>query len=255
MGCRGSWPVCGSEYLEFGGSTSCYILKRGGHAVIIDCGSGLYRSKELLKDCDRIDILLTHLHYDHMIGLLNWSVFPVPPRIFSPFDMWFGQETLARFISPPFWPYTQEAELCAVDSPGELLLDDARAFFHPSNHPDGANILRVETDDGAVCAVFDYEHSEPVPEHIIRDCAVLLYDGMYTEDEYRRHVGWGHSTWQEGRKLARDASVGRIYITHHDPNKTDAVLREMEREAMRDMPNLRFAREGDILTFSLKREV
>lgn len=253
MGCRGSWPVSGPEYLEFGGATSCYILKRGGHAVILDCGSGLYRAKDLLRGCERIDIFLTHLHYDHLIGLLNWGVFPVQPRFFAQFVNWFGRETLARFISPPFWPYTQQAELHEAPSPGQLWLDGVRVFFHPSNHPNGASILRVETEDGAVCAAFDYEHSAPFPTYMARDCSVLLYDGMYAQEEYPQHIGWGHSTWQEGQALAGDNPAGRLLITHHSPERTDAVLREMEREAMESAPNLRFAREGDVLELAQVR--
>lgn len=250
MGCRGSWPVCGPEYSEFGGATSCYILKRGGHAVILDCGSGLYRAKDVLRDCNQIDVLLTHIHYDHLIGLLNWSVFPIQPRFFSQFGRWFGDKTLERFISPPFWPYTQRAELHEVTSPSKLWLDDIQVCFHPSNHPDGASILRVETEDGVVCAAFDYEHSKPFPEYIVQDCALLLYDGMYTEEEYQQRIGWGHSTWKEGWKLTQRVPVGQIVITHHDPQKTDEVLRELEREAMLSVPNLHFAREGDVLALA-----
>lgn len=254
MGCRGSWPVSGLEYQEFGGATSCYILKRGGHAVVLDCGSGLYRGKELLRDCDQIDVLLTHLHYDHLIGLLNWGVFPVPPRLFAQFGNWYGEETLARFISPPFWPYTQQARLHSVSSPGRVELDGVQVLFYPSNHPDGASILRLETEEGAVCAAFDYEHSIPFPGHMARDCSILLYDGMYTREEYRQRVGWGHSTWQEGCALARENPGSRLIITHHSPDRTDEALRELEREAMADMPGLRFAREGDVLDLAPVRQ-
>lgn len=254
MGCRGSWPVSGAEYQEFGGATSCYILKRGGHAVILDCGSGLYRAKELLRDCDQIDVLLTHLHYDHLIGLLNWSVFPVQPRFYAQFGSWFGGETLTRFISPPFWPYTQQAELHEAASPGQVELEGGRVLFHPSNHPDGASILRVETEDGAVCAAFDYEHSAPFPGHMARDCSILLYDGMYTREEYRQRPGWGHSTWQKGCAVAQENRAARLIITHHSPERADEALRALEREAAAAMPGIRFAREGDVLDLTPEEE-
>ena len=76
LGCRGSRPVSGVNCQQFGGATSCYIIKAGQHAVVLDCGTGLYQAEPYLKDCTQIDILLTHLHYDHILGLLDWSVFP-----------------------------------------------------------------------------------------------------------------------------------------------------------------------------------
>lgn len=247
MGCRGSWPVSGPEYQEFGGATSCYILKRGSHAVIVDCGTGLYRAGTLLYRCDQIDILLTHLHYDHLLGLLNWGVFPVPPRLFAPFGHWYGEDSLAQFIHPPFWPYTQRAELHDVSSPGQVELEGVRVLFHPSNHPDGASILRLETEDGALCAAVDYEHSAPFPAHMAQGCAVILYDGMYLEEEYAQHRGWGHSTLEAGQAQARDNPAARVIITHHNPGREDEALRALERKAAVDTPNLCFAREGDII--------
>lgn len=203
----------------------------------------------LLRDCARVDVLLTHIHYDHLIGLLNFGVFPKGARLrfFARFENWFGDETLKRFISPPFWPYTPDfGERINVRSPGEAALDDGvRVLFHPSCHPDGASLLRVETEDGAVCAAFDNEHTEPLPGQIGEDCALLLYDGMYTQEEYPSHVGWGHSYWQRGCEAAKRLRAGRLLITHHAPDKTDEALRALEREVQAACPGARFVRAGD----------
>lgn len=256
LGSRGSRPASGPEVLEFGGGTTCCVCRRGDHAVVIDCGSGFYDSAEILRGCTRVDILLTHLHYDHLIGLLEWSVFPpaAQVRFFAPFDRWFGEETINRFLGPPFWPVTLPfGTPVTVTSPGEAELGDGmRARFHPSNHPDGASLIRLDTPEGDVCAAFDYEHVREFPEHLARGCDILLYDGMYTTEEYRKHVGWGHSCWEEGCRLANRLEVPRLVITHHHPRRSDSALREMEAAAKRLRPEVRFARAGDV--FELSRE-
>lgn len=67
-GSRGSRPVEGKRFNEFGGFTSCYVLKTDDYALIIDCGTGLYEANNIILDCSTIDIVLTHMHYDHILG-------------------------------------------------------------------------------------------------------------------------------------------------------------------------------------------
>ncbi len=256
MGVRGSWPVHGAAFDEFGGATSCYILKRGEHAVVIDCGSGLCGAGELLRDCKRIDVLLTHIHYDHLLGLLAWKVFPkgVKLRIYAQFSKWFGVETINQFFREPFWPYSPEGEeIVEVDSPGSVdLSDGVRAIFYPSNHPNDASLIRVDTPDGSVAAAIDYEHSGPFPAEIAKDCDIMLYDAMYTAEEYLLHVGWGHSCWEEGCRIAREHGVKRLFFTHHDPVKTDEMLLAVEREAQHSCPDVSFMRQGTVLDLNTK---
>ena len=76
LGCRGSYPVEGKQFTEYGGQTTCYVLKHGTHAVVLDCGTGLYGAEDLLSDCTVVDVLISHVHYDHVLGLLAMNVFP-----------------------------------------------------------------------------------------------------------------------------------------------------------------------------------
>ena len=78
-GCRGSMTVSGKDHLEFGGATTCYVLRRGDYAVVIDCGTGLRNAGPALEGCRAVDVLLTHVHYDHIIGLLMPGSFPIFP--------------------------------------------------------------------------------------------------------------------------------------------------------------------------------
>ena len=200
---------------------------------------------------------MTHLHYDHLLGLLNWGVFPqgARKRFFAQFGAWFGEESLRRFISPPFWPITPDfGELVSVDSPGLAELDEGvRVRFQPAPHPDSASILRIETEDGAVCASFDYEHGKPFPDFMAEDCAALIYDAAYDDSDYEAHRGWGHSTWREGCALAERLRVRLLLLAHHDALRTDAELCERERQARVVFPAAHFARAGDVFDLRERR--
>ena len=249
LGARGSRPAHGEAYREFGGATSCYVLKRGAHAVVIDCGTGLYNAGSLLADCEKLDVLLTHVHYDHILGLMNTTVFPKTARLtfYGTFSQWLGEDTLRRFLSPPFWPYTPEmGELVDVAPKCICNTEQYLTFrFWPSNHPNGTSIIRVGTDEGAICVACDYEHGGDFPDDMAKECTILFYDAGYDESEYEAHRGWGHSTWQEGVALAKRLGVPQLILTHYAPDKDDASLRRLERRAKSEYGGARYARMGD----------
>ena len=65
---------------------------------------------------------------------------------------------------------------------------------------------------------------------LAQDADVLIYDSMYTEEEYPSKVGWGHSTWEAGIAVAEAANVERLVLFHHDPFRTDADLAAIHAE-------------------------
>jgi len=248
-GCRGSRPVSGKEFEEFGGQTSCFILKIDKHALVIDCGTGLYDAREILADCTLIDVFLTHVHYDHILGLLDWSVFPKSARVtfYAAFKNWFGADTLNEFFRAPFWPVQPWlGPLCDVPEGVPCRLGDGMSVeVFSAHHPNGATILHLNVGEKRICIMFDCEKPEAMPKEVVSGCDMLIYDGMYENDDYPSHVGWGHSTWQEGCRLACSVRPKQLVITHHDPYNTDEVLRELERKAKELYPDTRFARAGD----------
>lgn len=251
-GCRGSRPVSGRAFEEFGGQTSCYILKTDRHALVIDCGTGLYDAREILADCDIIDVFLTHVHYDHILGLLDWTVFPKGARLsfYAAFKNWFGSDTLNEFFRAPFWPVQPWlGPLCEVPQGGVTceLGNGMSVEIYPAPHPNGASLLHLRVGEKRICIMFDCEKPEAMPHEIVADCDMLIYDGMYENEAYPSHIGWGHSTWQEGCRLATLAKPKSLVITHHDPNSTDDVLRELEKKAKEIYPSTRFARAGDLV--------
>jgi phosphoribosyl 1,2-cyclic phosphodiesterase len=115
------------------------------------------------------------------------------------------------------------------------------------NHPDGATGYRLEWAGKSVCYVTDVEHHpgqlDQTVLDLIKDADLVIYDCTYTDDEFPNHVGWGHSTWQQGIRLCRAANVGQLAIFHHNPDHTDTMMAEIEAEAKQVWPNVIVARD------------
>jgi ribonuclease BN (tRNA processing enzyme) len=65
----------------------------------------------------------------------------------------------------------------------------------------------------------------------LQGCDVAIMDTQYTEEEYAKHVGWGHSSVDSVVSLALDANVGRLVLFHHDPNHDDQTIDRMVEHA------------------------
>lgn len=258
FGTRGSFPVTGRRYSEFGGSTTCFVLKRKKHALVYDCGTGLLEAQEVLSDCTKIDIVLSHMHYDHCIGLLSWfSVFPKDAEVnfYGNFNAWFGKDTLKELFRSPFWPvdYTDGItnNIHSIEEfSGVLSLDDDMVLvFYDSPHPNGASIVNMKVGKRSICFMVDCESNTGLPFDVVKNADILIYDGMLDDSEYEGKIGWGHSTWQKGVELAKKANVGQLIITHHNPDAWDSELRLREKEARKIFKNTEFARNGNKLVF------
>ena len=105
----------------------------------------------------------------------------------------------------------------------------------PLQHPDGATAYRIEADGRSFCYVTDTEHVPGEPDEnvlgLIQGADLVVYDSTYTDAEFPKHVGWGHSTWQEGVRLCRRADVQRMAIFHHDPYHDDDFMDGVADEA------------------------
>lgn len=251
LGCRGSMTVDGPEFDEFGHATSCYVLKKGKYALIIDCGTGLYNAREVLKDCEVIDVYFTHVHYDHILGLLNFTVFPQSADVhfYGAFENWLGKDTIKEFFRGPFWPIQPNLGELVVLNPNKDKYELHNGIVVESMvslHPNHANLLKIYIDGKVVIVLFDCEDPYYMPISMSKNADMILFDGMYTDELYDQHVGWGHATYQNGCKYAKEAGIKRVIICHHDPNNTDAVLRKYEQKAKKLNENAFFARQGDI---------
>jgi phosphoribosyl 1,2-cyclic phosphodiesterase len=121
----------------------------------------------------------------------------------------------------------------------------------PLSHPGGATGFRVEFAGRAVCYVTDTEHQEGTLDEgvlrLIQGSDVVIYDSTYTDEEYPRFRGWGHSTWQQGVRLCLEAGAKRLVTFHHDPEHDDSTLDRIGERLEQALPGSLVAREGLLL--------
>ena len=249
LGTRGSVPVEGKAFEIYGGATSCYKVQAGNEEIYLDAGSGIVSSLPA-KD-SRITILLTHMHLDHLVGLPFFIALTEKDR---PIDI-YGQErdglevkeAIDRLISNPFWPCKIEdypAKVTFKLLPKKFFIGDVEVDTLEGSHPKGATIYRLTYLGKSIVHATDFEHNEEACAALAdfaKGCDLLLYDAQYTQEEYERYRGYGHSTPEEGLKVANKADAKKLVFVHHAPLRNDKSLAELERQYQ----GATFAKVGD----------
>ncbi|MEM7652815.1 MAG: MBL fold metallo-hydrolase [Pseudomonadota bacterium] len=209
------------------------------------------------------DLLYTHTHLDHVCG------FPFFIPFFNPqnkFRLWAGhlipdhtlRGVLEMMLTPPLFPVPLDivqAELTFRDFPaGETLEPRPGVTIKtaPLNHPNNATGYRIEFGGRALCYITDTEHyagrrDETIVE-LVEGADIVIYDATYTDEEYPNFKSWGHSTWQEGVRVADASNVKTLVIFHHDPSHDDVFMDKIGEEAEGMRPGTIVAREGMVLS-------
>ena len=253
LGTRGSMVVDGEEYSVFGGATSCYLVQAGGESVFLDAGSGMVNAQSEFEKTPVI--LISHLHLDHLLGL---GMYPrlsregSETRICLPAeDAGAARRILAGIYSPPYWPvaldqYSGEIHIEPLVFPirlGELLIEGIEG-----NHTGGCEVIKLTYKGSSIVYVTDYEFEErsfAKLKDFARNAELILYDGQYNPEEAVIKKGFGHSTAEKGIELLEAAGAKMILLVHHDPQSTDEVLLQREKEIGRS--DVRYARQGEIV--------
>ena len=268
-GCRGSIPVSGAEYDQFGGSTSC-ILVTSDDAInigIIDAGTGIRRlGQEIMRDETLrekpIVIAFTHFHWDHIQGLPFFEPAYVKGKKISLLAL--GRERpiddLQRVFSVPMQREYFPVQLCDMGADFEFLLPDENVRLFPRailtaqkhNHPGSAYSYRLVSGKKTIVVCTDIEYDGEPDSATVDFCHgadLLLHDAQFTPAELAQHQGWGHSSYEQAIECARLAGVKRLILTHHDPNHNDAFLAEIEKHCQGLFPNCALARENMTVVF------
>lgn len=257
-GVRGSCPVSGPEYIKTGGHTSCVSVRtNAGDLYIFDGGSGLIDLGKWMMAEKIISarLFLTHLHLDHIMGL------PFLGPIWTPefsLELFSTQYDLKGFLAKhlfhhPIFP-VEFGQLPSninnrVVVPGEALrFGDDSISMVALNHPGGSMGYRLDTSHGSFAYLTDTESEEGVIDtkqvDLVQGVNCLVYDSTFNHGEYMAKRGWGHSTHLQAARLAKAAGVQKLFLYHHDPAHTDAMIEEMVKEAQAIFPPTFAALQG-----------
>jgi len=259
-GVRGSIPTPQPDNLGFGGNTTCIEVRLpNDEIVIIDGGTGLrYLGMSLMQEFQNrqlsVRVLMTHFHWDHIQGI------PFFPPLYVPgneilFHSDRSVERLREFLegqmTSPYFPVRFEhmaAHRGFFQIDPEVRIGDLTIQTFPMNHPQGACGYRLERDGAVLVHASDLEHGDPKLDKILIDHAqnadVLIYDAQYTPEEYASKKGWGHSTWMEAVRCAREAKVKKLVLFHHDPGHDDRFMEALVKQAREHFENTEAARQG-----------
>ena len=232
-----------------GGNTACVSIEDGETVIILDCGSGIKELGNYLltRPAKEYHIFLSHLHWDHTIGLPFFTPIYIPGRklhfySFQP-EM---ADTITSLFTAPAFPVdfsvvAGQVAFHTISLKDTIGIDGLTLTFHEACHPNGCMNIKVTNRRGkSIVYATDSEYKELCDDSIrstvdfFREASLLIFDAQYSfADAYSTKLEWGHSTAIVGIDLAAEAGVRQLLLFHHDPYSRDDTMAEILRKSIR----------------------
>ena len=282
-GVRGSIPSPGPKTVRYGGNTTCIeVWTDDGQLIILDAGTGIFPlSQTLLARMPmHVHVFNTHSHWDHIQGLPFFIPLFVPGNdisiygAYDPVTQKGVEQVLSIQMQYRFFPI-RECELNAgvhyvslkeeepvtignttvtpvlmnhpVINFGYRIDCGGKSLFFTGDHEPSYNIYEPEDDEYGMFQTLIDEKNDGIIEKI-RNVDVLIADSSYTEEEYPAKKGWGHGTFDSCMRMGEQARVQQLYLTHHEPTRSDDALEAVFTKSMAKrkigVPEIDLAREG-----------
>ena len=253
-GSRGSISVSGKQYLKYGGDTTCIeVTAKSGETIIVDAGTGIRHigNSFIESNIPRYYLLFTHVHWDHILGFVFFKpLFSNKVKIIIQDRKFSGictRDVLNEVMKPPFFPIRLKDLNADIEFEKALnntfSVGSIRIETIPLSHSgDGLGYKFIE-DDKSFVFLTDNELGFDHPEgmgfdaylNFSRNADLLFHDGEYTEEEYKRKKGWGHSSIQDVLDLAVKANVKKLGLFHLNQYRTDDQMDKIINECQADL--------------------
>jgi len=262
-GVRGSIPTPEYRNHRYGGNTPCVEVRlEDGTLFILDGGSGARAlGKSLEREFNGKPIqayfLMTHFHWDHIQGVPFFAPLYRPGNTFLFLSAGLSRGELRSLIEgqmgSPHFPVDMKSLAASLSfsylKNSEINIHGATVRSAPLNHPQGSFAYRIDADGSSIVFATDTEPGSVAHDHALRNLAegadVFIYDAQYTPDQLQtERKGWGHSTWLEGVRIARECGVRRLVLFHHDPDSDDDFVDALVGSARKLFPETQGAAEG-----------
>lgn len=256
LGARGSIPVSGKEYHEFGGATACVMAEVDEQVILLDGGSGLLNLAPGFWRGKTMHLFFSHFHLDHVIGLMmSPMMFDAQAKIVmhAPKQLGNPKTALEQLMQHPIWPigpghFLADISYDTMDDEekiGDFLIKSCKI-----NHPGDAYGYKLCDKKKQFAYFTDCELSEDGicgNEDWLKDSNLVIMDGQYSTDDYERCKGFGHTAMDLTAHMLHELGAKQGLIFHHDPKHTDEFLRLQEKRLQTIYPEIAFAREGEVI--------